>query len=182
MSYSYSLIFSRDSGSRQDAIRLFSSRSVLFVDSWELETPGQRKAREAEARKAREARSSDRMLSNNANAKTKNETENKLVIGQWRLWFEDTPSVAHFQFYGGHLIILQKQMMEWKPQTVKELFRPGYKDRITWYATMLGILVAVLSIVGIITSLISAVTAIISLKLSLEMLTLQKFQMNVTRT
>src|SRR5271155_3552769 len=61
-----------------------------------------------------------------------------VIITDWTIYhFGQTPMLSHFEHYRGHFAFLQKQMQEWKPHTIKDLLQPGYKDRFTWYASML---------------------------------------------
>jgi hypothetical protein len=104
-----------------------------------------------------------------------------VVITNWDMYFGgQSPMLAHFPHYCGHFALVQKQMLEWKPHKFKDLFEPGYADRFTWYATMLGVVIAVVGIVGIVTSVISAVTGFVAMRAAQEGLILQKLQLNET--
>lgn len=100
-----------------------------------------------------------------------------VIITKWESHFErQSPMLSHFERYRGHFAFLKKEMDEWKPQTIKELLQPGYKDRLTWYATMFGILIAVIGFVGMVTGVISAVTSWIAMNAALQALELQRLQ------
>lgn len=40
-------------------------------------------------------------------------------------------------------------MQAWRPQSPLQLFKPGYKDRFTYYTQMFAFFIAVLGLVGI---------------------------------
>jgi hypothetical protein len=100
-----------------------------------------------------------------------------VIITKWESYFEgQSPMLSHFERYRGHFAFLKKEMDEWKPQTIKELLQPGYKDRLTWYATMFGILIAILGFIGTVTGIISAVTGWIAMNAALKALEIQMLQ------
>jgi hypothetical protein len=80
--------------------------------------------------------------------------EDCVVIPEWSLFFRgQVPVYANFDNYGGHFAVLQKQMAEWKPQKIRELLQPGYRDRFSWYTTCVSIVFAFLGVLLISTSI-----------------------------
>jgi hypothetical protein len=108
------------------------------------------------------------------------------------------PSVDDFILLGGRLEALQRQMRDWRPRRIRQVFNPGYGDRFTWYIQMFALLIAVLGTLGLFFSIVqtaytirsyndtmrvaleSLEVALASLNVSIEQLTLQKLQMNLT--
>jgi len=83
----------------------------------------------------------------------------KLVyLGEWD---DSRPMYENFNYYRPHLALLQKEMYEWKPQRLRDLFTPGYKDRFWWYTTWGAI---TLGTISIITSIVQIVISGIMLK------------------
>jgi hypothetical protein len=87
---------------------------------------------------------------------------------------------AHFDHYCGHLAVLQKQMVEWKPQKIGELLQPGYRDRFSWYTTWVTILFTFLSVLVIATSILQTYWGYQGTQAAIQSLALQRLQMNVT--
>lgn len=56
--------------------------------------------------------------------------------------FGNIPRLEDFVLLRPRLFELQREMNEWRPQRMKDLFRRGYKDPLTWYgfwfATIIG--------------------------------------------
>jgi len=106
--------------------------------------------------------------------------------------------VDDFILLGGRLEALQRQMRDWRPRRIRQVFNPGYGDRFTWYTQMFALLIAVLGALGLFFSIVqtaytirsyndtmrvalqSLEVALASLNVSIEQLTLQKLQMNLT--
>jgi quinol-cytochrome oxidoreductase complex cytochrome b subunit len=108
------------------------------------------------------------------------------------------PSLDDFVLFGGRLETLQRQMRDWRPRRIRDLFTPGYGDRFTWYTQMFFLAIGVIGLFGLILSVVQTVYAIFaykdsvelalksleiavrSLNVSLESLALQKLQLNIT--
>jgi hypothetical protein len=59
------------------------------------------------------------------------------------------PSLDDFHYFRPHMALLEKQMMEWKPITVRDLFIPAYKDRFTWYTAYFGLFIGLFALLSI---------------------------------
>lgn len=75
-------------------------------------------------------------------------------------------TLSHFRYYRVPLAILHKQMMDWRPQGLKDLFIVGYADRFTYYTTLFGIGIATLGIIGIIAAIVQTIVAFLALNAS----------------
>jgi hypothetical protein len=74
-------------------------------------------------------------------------------------------------------------MRAWRPQSLRHLFKPGYKDRFTYYTQMFALFIAGLGLVGVILSMIQTAYAIVAVKIAREALEIQKQQLlNSTST
>ena len=62
------------------------------------------------------------------------------------------PSLDDFHYFRPHLALLEKQMMDWKPLTVRDLFIPGYKDRFTWYTAYFGLFIGLFALLSLVLS------------------------------
>jgi hypothetical protein len=83
----------------------------------------------------------------------------KIWIINWkhRAFRNEGPTLTHFRYYRPRLLLLRKQMSEWKPRKKRDLLIPGYNDRFIFYSTMFGLGVALLGVAGVISSIISTV-------------------------
>jgi hypothetical protein len=145
---SYSLLFTRDEGSKRIAEKLFAAkgRKVWFIDGKEIKP-----------------------------------FRSTIGITEWnRYYLGQTPTLQHFEHFRGHFALIQKQMTEWKPQSFRDLFQPGYKDRFMWYATIFATLIAAIGIIGIVAAIIQATLAFEAYNAAMESIQLQKIQMNLT--
>jgi len=70
------------------------------------------------------------------------------------MWGSSRPMYEDFHYYRPHLALLQKEMSEWKPQRLGDLFAPGYKDRFWWYTTWGAITLGTMSIITSIVQII----------------------------
>jgi hypothetical protein len=71
-------------------------------------------------------------------------------------------------------------MSQWKPQNVRELFCPGYHDRLTWYTVIFGLVFGVLGALNLVTSVIQVGMDIAGLSIAQHGVQLQMAQNNVT--
>jgi len=76
-------------------------------------------------------------------------------------WHGSRPMYEDFNYYRPHLALLQKEMSEWKPQRLRDLLTPGYKDRFWWYTTWGAI---TLGTISIITSIVQTIISGFMLK------------------
>jgi hypothetical protein len=159
---SYSLLFSRKERSRKKAVKRFSNLgiSVQFTDKYEYGP------KDASQKKSVRIAKWDR----------------RPFLHRYR---SGSPHLEQFQHYRFHLASLQRQMNEWKPQTVRELFIPGYKDRFAWWTTIFAASIGLFGKIGLVASIIQTVVAFQSynvsvqaLNISLEALRLQQESMN----
>jgi len=143
LTYSYSVLFSRDMESKAIAKALFSAPEYgltpVFCDAMDMTTIGR---------------------------------AGQVIILDWKTSFKEgrSPMLRNFQQYRGHFALLHQQMLNWKPEKRSDLFQPGYKDRFLWYSTIFGGVIALLGLVSIITSIISAATGIVQMNAALEAL------------
>jgi hypothetical protein len=88
-----------------------------------------------------------------------------------------------FKYLGDRLRTIHEEMQAWRPQSLRHLFKPGYKDRFNYYTQMFALFIAGLGLLGVILSMIQTAYAIVAVKIALEALEIQKQQMlNATRT
>jgi hypothetical protein len=141
LNYSYSLIFSRDEESREIARKLFATRNLTPVFyNHDTDMRGQF-------------------------------PPGTVFIGEWDAFqLGETPMLRDFERYRGNFAFLQQQMEQWKPESIRDLLQPGYKDRFTWYATVFGGTIAFIGIIGVITGIISTATGIVSMNAALKAL------------
>lgn len=143
LTYSYSIIFSRDSQSRAIGKALFGAPEYqlnpVFCDSHDMTTIGR---------------------------------AGQVIILNWTSSFKEgrDPMLSLFQQYRGHFALIQQQMTNWKPEKRADLLQPGYGDRFIWYTSIFGLVIGMLGIISIITSIISAVTGIVSMNAALAAL------------
>jgi hypothetical protein len=108
------------------------------------------------------------------------------------------PSMTDFHIFGGRLQELKRQMDLEQSRRMRDLFKPGYGDRFTWYTQMFALALAIIGIVGLFLAVVQTAYAVQSyrrstelalqgleialksLNVSLEALELQKRQMNIT--
>jgi hypothetical protein len=132
LTYSYSVIFSRDLKSQAIAATLCAGPGYgltpVFCDAMDMTTTGR---------------------------------AGKVIILKRESSFGErrNPMLSTFHQYRG---LLQQQMANWNPEKRSDLLQSGYKDRFTWYATVFGGVIALLGVISIITSIISAAAGIVS--------------------
>ena len=71
--------------------------------------------------------------------------------------FGNIPRLEDFVLLRPRLFELQREMNEWRPQRMKDLFRRGYKDPLTWYGFWFAAIIGSIGILSLgisITSLI----------------------------
>jgi hypothetical protein len=90
------------------------------------------------------------------------------------------PMYTHFDHYCGHWAVLQKQMDGWKPQKIRELLQPGYRDRFSWYTTWVSIIFAFLGVFVIVISIMQTYWGYQGTQAAVQSLLLQRIQMNLT--
>jgi hypothetical protein len=85
----------------------------------------------------------------------------KIWIINWknRTFRNEGPTLNHFRHYRPRLLLLRKQMSEWKPRQKRDLLTPGYNDRFIFYSTIFALGFALIGLVGVISSIISTVLA-----------------------
>jgi hypothetical protein len=96
---------------------------------------------------------------------------------------QDIPNT--FTFFGGRLSNLHDEMEAWRPQTIGQLFKPGYTDRFTYYTQRFALFVAGMSLVialfglfGIGLVAVQTAYAVKTFNIALESLELQKQQLS----
>lgn len=141
----YSLIFSRALGSRQRAVKLFDENrtQVEFINFSYLK----------------------RLIENPQQDKTLKDIGDAVMIIMW----DRSLMSSQFLLFREHLNILQKEMSEWRPRTLRDYFNPGYTDRFTWwtsrlgfYFALLGVLFGCLAALGVLLSIIQTAYTILS--------------------
>jgi hypothetical protein len=66
------------------------------------------------------------------------------------------PMYSHFDYYAGHLAVVKKQMLDWRPRTLREMYKRGYADRFSWYVSWVSLTFAALGIIAVVTSIMQA--------------------------
>jgi hypothetical protein len=105
-----------------------------------------------------------------------------IFLGTYRYGQETSNS---FSYFGGRLSNLHDEMEAWRPQTIRQLFKPGYTDRFTYYTQRFALFVAGMSLVialfgvfGIGLVAVQTVYAVKTYSIALESLELQKQQLS----
>jgi hypothetical protein len=106
--------------------------------------------------------------------------------------------MTDFRIFGGRLQELKRHMDLQQSRKLRDLFKPGYGDRFTWYTQMFALVIAVIGIIGLCLAIVQTVytirsyyestelalqsleIALKSLNVSLKALELQNRQMNIT--
>jgi hypothetical protein len=90
-----------------------------------------------------------------------------------------------FKVFGGRLKNLHDEMEAWRPQTIQQLFKPGYTDRFTYYTQRfalfvagMSLLIALFGVFGIGLVAVQTAYAIKAVNVALESLELQKQQLS----
>ena len=65
------------------------------------------------------------------------------------LEFGNIPRLEDFLLLRPRLFELQREMNEWRPQKLRDLFRRGYKDPLTWYGFWFATIVGSLGILSL---------------------------------
>jgi hypothetical protein len=88
-----------------------------------------------------------------------------------------------FKYFGRRLRTIHEEMQAWRPQSLRHLFKPAYKDRFSYYTQMFALFIAGIGLLGVILSMIQTAYAIVAVRIALEALEIQKQQMlNLTST
>jgi hypothetical protein len=163
--HTYALLFTRDEESKKIAQNLFRKHDAkLFIAS--IEGPEDEKV--------------FNMVIRTVGGERRVPKGRCVVIPEWSMFFRgQVPMYAHFDNYGGHFAVLQKQMAEWKPQKIGELLQPGYRDRFSWYTTWVSIVFAFLGVLVIATSIMQTYWGYQGTQAAIKSLALQKLQMNL---
>jgi hypothetical protein len=80
------------------------------------------------------------------------------------LEWDRRPSLDDFQYFRPHIALLEKQMMDWKPLTIRDLFIPGYKDRFTWYTAYFGLFIGLFALFSLLLSAAQLAVMVIAWK------------------
>jgi hypothetical protein len=59
------------------------------------------------------------------------------------------PRLEDFHLLRPRLSELQREMNEWRPQTIGDLFKRGYKDPLTWYGFWFAAFVGIIGILSL---------------------------------
>lgn len=153
----YALLFTRDDKSKQIADRLFGEHGFELLIT---ELKG--------------GENGKNIVTTNVRGKEIIPTDGKVVIPSWSLFYRgQVPMYTHFNHFRGHFAVLKKQMGEWKPTSVGELFQAGYQDRFSWYVTWITISFGVLGVIAVITSIMQAYWSYKGTALAQESLSMQ---------
>jgi hypothetical protein len=88
-----------------------------------------------------------------------------------RLLFENTLTLhedaklhgfANFRILGPRLANIKNRMEDWNPKSVRDLAKPGYGDRFTYYTQLFALLIAAIGVVGVILSIVQTGYAVIA--------------------
>jgi hypothetical protein len=71
--------------------------------------------------------------------------------------FGNIPRLEDFVLLRPRLSELQREMNEWRPQRMKDLFRRGYKDPLTWYGFWFAAIIGSIGILSLGISITSLV-------------------------
>jgi len=131
VSDTYSLLFSRSRKSKEIARSLFQTQGfeVKFTNN---------PYEDAAAADSRPARRRGRWPSTESIQLDRRRVINIL---QWEV-YGSIPTVDSFHHFRSHIVLLEKKMMDWHPQTIRDLFSPGYRDRFTFYTAYFGLFIA----------------------------------------
>src|SRR5271155_839488 len=69
---------------------------------------------------------------------------------------------AQFDILGPRLANIKNRMEDWSPKSVRDLTKPGYGDRFTYYTQLFALFIAAIGVVGVILSIVQTAYAIIS--------------------
>ena len=119
---SYSLLFGRNENSMKIATTLFKEKKtveVRFIDYKKLAGLGR-----------------------GDGWKWKKPHYNTMNIVEWDEG--RSPTLTHFPYFKTRLATLLREMNEWRPENVSDLWIPAYSDRFIFYTTIFGSLVAIL--------------------------------------
>jgi hypothetical protein len=81
--------------------------------------------------------------------------------------------IANFGILGPRLANIKNRMEDWSPKSVRDLAKPGYGDRLTYYTQLFALFIAAVGVVGVILSIVQTAYAAIandddSVQLALE--------------
>ena len=69
------------------------------------------------------------------------------------------PRLEDFYLLRPRLYELQREMNEWRPQRVIDLFRRGYRDPLTWYAFWFAAFVGIVGMASLTVSIAQTVAS-----------------------
>lgn len=69
------------------------------------------------------------------------------------------PRLEDFVLMRPRLSELHREMNDWRPQGVGDLFRRGYKDPLTWYGFIFAVFVGLIGIMSLAVSIVQTVKA-----------------------
>lgn len=69
---------------------------------------------------------------------------------------------AKFNILGPRLANIKNRMEDWNPKSVRDLVKPGYGDRFTYYTQLFALFIAAIGVVGVILSIVQTAYAVIS--------------------
>jgi hypothetical protein len=82
-----------------------------------------------------------------------------------------------FTFFGGRLETIHNEMQTWRPQSLRHLLKPGYKDRFSYYTQMFALFIAVIGLVSVVLSIIQTAYTIKGVNIALASFELQRLQL-----
>jgi hypothetical protein len=69
-----------------------------------------------------------------------------------------------FPILGPRLANLKETMRSWRPRRKRDLFKPGYADRFTYYTQLFALFIAIVGTLGVIISIVQTTYTVISAK------------------
>ena len=66
-----------------------------------------------------------------------------------------------FPILGPRLANLKETMRSWRPRRKRDLFKPGYADRFTYYTQLFALFIAIIGALGVILSIVQTAYAVI---------------------
>ena len=77
-------------------------------------------------------------------------------------------TLQDFDIYRPHLLYLNKQLQDWRPQGFWDFFIAAYNDRLTWFSAVVALIFGLLGVLSVVSSVIQGVTSAMSVKLAME--------------